>query len=187
MECSPLRKRHGETGWLTAVWACAMLALASGCAGVVAEARKSLRAPGEQLRELPEAVAAEYDCADKVLPHLEIEGSELLPERLRPGEELNHRLIYALCPTEPTEVVRGNLETRIRHKGEAFVIDRITGYELKPGRWVIDAFIELPTDAETGVYALEVAFQSPELSFEESITFAVDGKLRIAPPASDGH
>lgn len=165
---SPIRTR-------IAVLTSIALLLACGCTGVVAGARKSLRAPGEQLRDLPEAVAAEYHCATKVLPHIEIEGSELLPERVEPGQELNHRLIYALCPTGPTEVVRGHLETRIRHKGEAFVIERIDDYELKPGRWVIDAFIALPADAETGVYALELAFISDALSFEESITFAIDG------------
>ncbi len=38
---------------------------------------------------------------------------------------------------------------------------------------MIDAFIELPKNAETGVYALEVVFFSKGLKFEKSVTFAV--------------
>lgn len=160
----------------TIILAAALVLLATpGCTGLVDTTRMSLREPGEQLRDLPDAVAEEYACAERELPHVEIESNELLPKRLQPGGELNHRLIYAMCPKSPTDVVRGRLLTRIRHRGEAFVIEEIDDYELKPGRWIIDAFVELPTDAVDGVYALEVVFLSKALSFEKSVTFAVQG------------
>ena len=164
MERSPIR---------SVVWVVALCILASGCANLIDSTRMNLRQPGERLRDLPDSVAEQYACSERALPHVEIESNELLPKRLRPGGELNHRLIYALCPKSPTDVVRGRLQTLIRHRGEAFVIEEIDDYELKPGRWVIDAFIELPKDAESGVYALEVVFLSKGLKFEKSVTFAV--------------
>jgi len=42
-------------------------------------------------------------------------------------------------------------------------------------RRVIDAFVEIPEDAEPGVYAYEVAFSGKGLSFDKSLTFLVKG------------
>jgi hypothetical protein len=82
-------------------------------------------------------------------------------------------MVYALCPAAPTEVVAGQLETRIRFRGEP-VYDESDAYELRPGRWRVDTIVELPLDAEPGVYAFEIAFASPSLSFERGLTFLVE-------------
>jgi len=157
----------------SAAAALAALLLASGCAGALAGVKRAWRSPGERLLDLPAAVVQEYGCERRQLPFLALEHAELVPTRVKPGGEFNHRMIYALCPVDTTEVVRGTLVTRIRFKGRELVAERTPGYELKPGRWVVDAFVQLPPTAEEGIYALELEFQGP-VRILQSLTFAVE-------------
>ncbi len=158
----------------TVVVLCLCFAL-SGCAGLVGKTRRAMREPGERLLDLPEEVVADYGCGERTLPHLEVERSEVNPKRVQAGAALNHRIVYALCPTEVTEVVAGTLTTQVRYKGRIVMRDEDTAFEFKPGRWSVDTFVRLPEDAETGVYALEVSFHEGNVRLEESITFGVDG------------
>jgi hypothetical protein len=150
-------------------------ALALGCAQPLGQLRRLLREPGERLAAFPEAVAEEYDCGGRALPFFRLERSELNPPRVRAGGEFNHRRVYALCPRGATEVVRGTLVTRIRFEGRPIVTERLADFELKPGRWIVDAFVKLPARAEPGVYALEVRFESGSVQVRSDLTFAVEG------------
>jgi len=147
-----------------------------GCAPsqLVGNARRAFRDPGEHLVALPQEIADEYDCGTRPLPHFQLERNEVNPVRVRAGAEFNHRMVYALCPTAPTAVVPGKLTTRIVFKGRDLVVDSIPDFEIKPGRWIVDAFVRLPESAETGVYALEIGFASEAIRFDESVTFGVD-------------
>lgn len=136
--------------------------------------RLSMRDPGEQLRDFPEIVSEEYRCGDRHLPFFQLEHNELVPVRVRAGGEFNHRMVYALCPAGPTDVVRGTMATRIRFEGSSIVEDQIDDYVLRPGRWVVDALVRLPENARIGVYALEVEFESDDVSFTQTLTFAVE-------------
>ena len=113
-------------------------------------------------------------CGERDLPFFEIENNELLPVKLRPGGEFTHRLVYALCPERPTGVVFGRLAIRILFRGEAAHTETDRRYELRPGRWRVDTFVELPPDAEPGVYAYELDFTSKEIRFVERATFLVE-------------
>jgi hypothetical protein len=149
------------------------LALASGCAGTRWWLQKSLRSPGEDLVDFPEAVWQEYDCGSQKRPFFIIERNELVPPEVRSGGEFNHRLVYVMCPVNPTEVVAGKLATRIRFKGEPIVVDTQQGWHLKPGRWRVDASVALPEDAEPGIYSYELQFESTPVAFDKSLTFVV--------------
>jgi len=150
-----------------------VLAAGSGCAGTRWWLQKSLRSPGEELADLPDVVWQEYDCAAQKRPFFIIERNELVPPQVRSGGEFNHRLVYVMCPVNPTEVVTGKLATRIRFKGAAIVVDQLPSWDLKPGRWVIDAMIALPANAEPGIYNYELQFESAPVAFEKSLTFVV--------------
>jgi hypothetical protein len=134
-----------------------------------------MRDPGERLVDLPDRVARDYECAERALPHLELERNEINPTRVRAGAALNHRIVYALCPKAATEVVTGTLTTQVRFKGRIVMQERVPGFEFKPGRWSVDTFVRLPNDAETGVYALEIRFEEGNVRLAESLTFGVDG------------
>ena len=144
-----------------------------GCASLRWQFEKSLRQEGTVNRAFPEVVWEEYDCAQRELPFLEIETSELIPPEVSPGSDFNHRLVYALCPRRATEVVSGDLQTRILFKGHAIHRETHRSYELRPGRWRVDTFVEIPAEAEPGIYAHELEFSSRHIQFERTATFLV--------------
>ncbi len=133
-----------------------------------------VREPGERLEDFPETVWKQKKCDKQELPYFEIEKLELWPRRLGPGEQFRQRLVYTLCPTRPTGVVTGSLETKILHRGKTIVRQHVSEYDLKPGRWVVDALVQLPENAKQGVYALELRFSSSEVEFERLLQFVVD-------------
>ena len=147
--------------------------LCVGCATTRWSVVKLFRDPGESLATFPEVVWKEYDCENQKRPFFIVEKNELMPEKVVPGGDFGHRFVYVMCPNLPTEVVQGELSTRIRFKGNPIVQETDTLYEIKPGRWVVDAIVHLPEHAETGIYAYEFAFDSDPLAFEKSLTFVV--------------
>jgi hypothetical protein len=162
-------RRHRLPGALVALGLVAL-----GCASVAGSLRKSFREPGEHFEAFPEEVWKEYECEGRKLPFFKLERIELLPRKLRAGDEFNHRIVYALCPEHSSEVLAGTLHTRIRFRGAPVVSESDPAYEFKPGRWIVDAFVSVPEQAEAGIYSMELAFESAALSFEESRTFLVE-------------
>ena len=149
------------------------MALCVGCATARWSVIKLFRDPGESLETFPEIVWEEYDCENQKRPFFIVEKNELMPEKVTPGGDFGHRFVYVMCPELPTEVVQGEFSTRIRFKGSPIVEQTDTLYEIKPGRWVVDAIVHLPEQAETGIYAYEFGFDSDPLAFEKSLTFVV--------------
>lgn len=168
MREQPLRARRALVAMLLA------LSFLPGCAGLYWSMKKSLREPGEHLESFPEAVFEEYECDQRELPYLQIEKNELLPPRVRAGSELNHRLVYALCPERPTGVLAGTLHTQILFRGRPIVQEVDSAFEFKPGRWTVDTFIQVPEHAELGIYALQLRFVGGAMELEHRLTFAVD-------------
>ncbi len=153
--------------------ALSLLLALSGCATLRWNLQHSLRAPGERIEDFPEVVWNEYTCDDRKRPFFALETNELIPPQVEAGGSFNHRMIYAMCPVRPTAVVTGRLVTRIRFRGDPIVRERTEAYEIKPGRWVVDAEVSLPSAAEAGVYAYEIEFSAGALHFAESLTFVV--------------
>jgi hypothetical protein len=135
---------------------------------------RPFRTPGERLKTFPEKVWSQYDCDEQKLPFFEIERLEIVPRRVQPGGEFGHRMVYVMCPATQTGVVTGSLVSRIRHRGKVVMSERQRAYDLRPGRWVIDAFVTLPGEVDTGVYAFELEFNGRGVDFERSLTFAVE-------------
>ncbi len=153
-----------------------LLAGSSGCASLRWDLKKSFRKPGEKLATFPELVWEEYDCDTQQRPFFIIEENELVPPQVYPGGEFNHRMIYVMCPRGSTETVQGKLQTRIRFRGDPIVLTTTAHFEIKPGRWIVDAEVALPDEAEPGVYAYELAFRSRHLRFDKSLTFVVKAR-----------
>lgn len=147
--------------------------LASGCTPVTSRVTRALRSPGERIKTFPEQVWSEYKCSQRRLPFFKIEELELHPQKLTPGQQFNHRFIYALCPVKPTAVITGRLETSILFKGKAIVRDANASYDLKPGRWVVDTFVTLPPGAKPGLYGLQLKFKGQKVKFQRTLSFTV--------------
>ncbi len=157
---------------VVAALVCVGIAL-SGCASLRWNVQRAIREPGERIEAFPEIVWEEYECDTQQRPHFVLETNELVPPRVEPGSTFNHRLVYALCPDRPTAVVSGRLRTLILFRGEPIVRETTEAYELKPGRWVVDAEVTLPASADPGVYAYELHFESDSVRFDERLTFVV--------------
>jgi hypothetical protein len=151
------------------------LLLLGGCASLRWSVLRAFREPGEHLAALPEQIWDEYDCDSQNRPFFLVEKYELIPKRVEAGGEFGHRLVYVMCPKRPTGVVRGQLSTRIRFRGSPLMVEVDPRYEIKPGRWVVDAFVTLPENAEPGVYAYELEFRSRTVGFAKSASFVVTG------------
>jgi len=155
--------------------AVALLGLALGCTSL----KLRFREPGEVLETFPEPVAEEYHCDKRPLPYFTVEKNELIPHRVKPGSEFNHRMVYILCPENPTQVVSGKLDTRILFKGKPIFAESID-HELKPGRWRVDTFIPIDAEVAPGIYALEIGFASKDGNFTKLSTFAVEASQKKA-------
>jgi hypothetical protein len=130
------------------------------CAGTRA------RPPGDRLIDPPAEVWEDYRCDRKVRPFLVLERNQVSPRKIRPGGEFNHRLIYAMCPVEPSQVISGDLYRRIYYKGGVVFEDIVRGFEVRPGKWSVDAFITIPEKAELGPYSVEATFTAGRVHFQ---------------------
>jgi len=141
---------------LSGIWIHATL---SGCVirqQIIAAARH----PGEQIATPPDRVWLQFDCAKRERPFVQIENMEVLPEMIKPGGRVNYRLVYAMCPHKPSEILRARIVRNMFFKGESVARNVKDSFELKPGRWVVDSFFTLPPESPMGVYALEVGVEA---------------------------
>jgi hypothetical protein len=74
---------------------------------------------------------------------------------IRPGEALNHRFVYSLCPARGSQRLPVQLRTTIRRGSDRIVSEVVPGFALKAGQWTVDAKIEVPPAAPAGFYNIE--------------------------------
>jgi hypothetical protein len=141
----------------------ALLALLAACpkppppAPPVEEAKP---APGAKLLLSHEALSREINCPSLQLPFLLVEKNALSPERIKPGGEVHHRLVYAFCPAGDAKEESGTLTRRLTLKGKTVFLDQTRDFALAPGRSAVDAFFLVPESAPPGAYVLEVGYKS---------------------------
>lgn len=163
-----------------------MIAMIGGCASFD-NYIPPWRKPGEKLLDLHEKVWQDYNCQNEKLPVVKIEHNELIPQRLNPKKEMecNHRLVYGLCSDKSGSEIVGRLYTRIYYQGRIVVNDIDEDYSLKPGRWRVDTFIQLPEKIESGVYTLEIEFTGPTAGFKVDNTFIVESREKSTAPQDE--
>lgn len=106
-----------------------------------------------KLVSTPEEAARDLGCKPGEERFILVK-SEVLPQRVKPGAEINHRVEYGYCPKTPTATIVGKLERRILFKGKNLYTEG-DDFEFRPGLWVVDRFLTIPHESETGLYALE--------------------------------
>lgn len=133
--------------------------------------------PGEKMLDLPEKIWKDYNCRNEALPIVKVEKNELTPQRLNPEKEMTfyHRMVYGLCADDKTKQISGKFFTRIYFQ-EKLVNTEVEEYDIKPGRWQVNTYIQLPEKVESGVYTLEIEFSSPVAGFTVNNTFIVEPK-----------
>ncbi|NIP29493.1 MAG: hypothetical protein GTO02_03885 [Candidatus Dadabacteria bacterium] len=116
---------------------------------------KTTRKPGERQVNSAEETYATYYCRTS---RIYFESIEVLPKKVLRGEEINQRMRFAYClaPKDQHNVIEGNIIRKIfKNKQEQFA--DVTRYTFKPGTWIIDAFLEIPPDADGGIYSINVS------------------------------
>lgn len=156
------------------LWAgfCSSLLVPAGC-GMTAEElqgriQKVMRTqPGERMMASPDKTAKQYPCSPQLGIILVVEEVEAVPVAIRPGEEVNHHLEYAMCNPDPSRPVVGRIIRTLLFRGTPIFRD-ITPYEFKPGTWAVDAFIRVPASAESGVYTIKTVLRGGQKPCKES-------------------
>lgn len=112
---------------------------------------RSIRKPGENQVETEEETSLKYGCNLKKVNELYIEKIEIVPGKVKSGEEINQRLRYAKCPNYNRTSLSGSIKRVIKHNGK-IVFEDNTRYVFKPGTWNIDVFILVPKGSSVGRY-----------------------------------
>ena len=166
--------------WILALAGSTLLLTACASAGDMMQeleqkAVKSTRKSGERLAASPDDTAKAHSCESGKENVIFLELSEVLPERVNPGSEINHRLQVAFCPYAPSGTVKGAIVRRVLHKGRVTFTDSAQ-HEFKPGTWTIDAFITIPKNAPAGIYAMEVLVSYQDKSLKQTHNFVVKNR-----------
>ena len=134
-----------------------VLSTISGCSAIHQQIVAAARQPGGSDCDHTRAA----NCATRERPFVQVESMEVLPEKVKPGGRVNYRLVYVMCPLKLADSMKARVTRNMFFKGEQVARNVKDGFELKPGRWIVDSFFTLPPDAPLGVYALEVGFETP--------------------------
>ena len=135
----------------------------------------SMRSPGEKMVQTPEDTREKYSCVAYKKRVFHLEEVQILPAVVTSGKEINQRLRYAFCPSIPSDVLRGHITRAIYFEGRKIFRDT-TDYEFKPGTWIIDAFVGIPEEAQSGVYAIDVVLKYKNQTIKDSHSFVVKRK-----------
>ncbi|HTZ17063.1 MAG TPA: hypothetical protein VMB78_01355 [Dissulfurispiraceae bacterium] len=146
----------------------------TGCAAVRDMHQKfieSLRQPGENMERGPEETLQYYpSCTEQSMPPLF--ETEVVPEHILPGKEINLRLRYSTCLSAASASQKGKILRTVFYKNNAIFRDR-TEYEFKPGTWTVDAFIKVPDNAVPGGYVVESVIIYRDSSLKKKNSFEV--------------
>lgn len=125
------------------------------------------RAPGEKLLSTYEDIVKTEDC--KETKGFIVKEDRIIPSLLNRGERLNHRIVYVLCDKSS---VKGTI-TRVVERERSILMRDRTDYEFKPGKWVLDAFIEVPPNAKEGSYIMQSEIKAGTINTTRKHPFIV--------------
>lgn len=131
--------------------------------------------PGEVLHRSPSTVSRAIHCDAQLLPFFVVDRNGITPPRVAGGEKLRHTLIYSMCPNPDGSTLRGRLVRRVRRGDETILEDVTDPFELKPGRWIVTAFVRVPPEAEPGTYTFSVDIQAGTLHYDGTQRFDIKG------------
>jgi len=133
---------------------------------------KGMRSPGETMEKNPDETSQTYfeECKNR-RPNMAFLEAEVIPHRTVDGQEVNHRIRYAICRSSEGPS-NGEIIRKVYYKGAAVFQDSAR-YEFKQGTWVIDAFIKVPLNAGLGVYEVDTIISYKKTSRRIRNSFTV--------------
>lgn len=133
---------------------------------------RSLRTPGETMVVNPEETALFHQCPEGRQDAPALLETDTIPNRVKPGEEINHRIRYVLCRADQSTALSGEIVRTVSYEGKSVFSDS-TAYDFKPGIWTVDAFVSIPENATPGIYKVNTALVYKGGSSKKSNTFQV--------------
>ena len=112
------------------------------------------RDSGHKLLAQLAATASSEDCASRQLPFFRVINSDVYPMRLRAGDRVSHRLVYALCPAGSGGEATATITRELRGNGAVLLADRVEAFRLRPGTWASDEELQVPPTAIAGRYTV---------------------------------
>jgi len=129
--------------------------------------------PGQQkmLRGPDEVI--EQECANKRLPFMQIVKYELEPYPVEAGSTLKRRVIYTFCPRKSGRVSQGTLTTRLYLDNKLLTSSARNDFTVRSGSWLHIATLDVPGNAASGLYVMEIEFDGREAPFKRRENFVV--------------
>jgi len=127
---------------------------------------------------LEETAKKRFCSSDQQSGSVSLEDAEVVPTKIFPGEQINHRLRYVVCPFAPAQTVQGKIMRTVKFE-EKKIFEDVTEHAFKLGSWIVDASIIVPDEAENGKYILDVTIMVGKSLVRKGNTFLV--KKRGAP------
>jgi hypothetical protein len=121
-----------------------------------------------------DGVAKRYRCGQSSVPFAKVERNIVKPRRVPAGSNLLHRLVYAVCMQEPSGIARGTLSRKVYLNERLVAKDVEEGFEVKAGRTLVDRIIDVPANAQPGLYMIRVEFNGGRVEFQGSQSFEVE-------------
>jgi hypothetical protein len=134
---------------------------------------------GEFLVTPYDRIANDIFCVGaKRFPEAAFEQQTITPETLAPGQQFTHTLVYTVCAKDLEQFVGGTLYRKI-YMGNRLVHSEPKPLDLKPGRWKLNALIEVPEASKTGTYELRTEFVAKSGS-KNRIRLRTSGKFEVS-------
>jgi hypothetical protein len=123
----------------------------------------------------PEHMQRQYACdALQQREILRVDDVQVVPERIRAGEEVNQIVYYTFCPSAEPITVQGRMSRVVTFQGKEVFRDVTNHIEFKPGMWAIGVIIGIPKGAKGGTYTVHTAISYRDKNIEKRKTFSVD-------------
>jgi hypothetical protein len=103
---------------------------------------------------------------------------QVIPERVKPGEEVNHIIQYALCSSSNSATMKGRITRIVYFQGKEVARDHTQDYEFKPGSWAFGRLLGVPKNAKNGAYAIHTTVSYQRQNEVRNSTFYVDHSLK---------
>lgn len=131
------------------------------------------RSPGEKMRLSAADVWYKEDCGNRSLPFFRMDQNNIVPQSVRAGDKISHRIEYSMCSKTPDRPVRGRLITSVYYGSRPLQSEKTDNFEMKPGRWVVDTDIYVPSMARPGEYSVRTSFAGPGINFVDAVFLTV--------------
>ena len=103
-----------------------------------------------------------------------IDDMQVVPERIKAGEEVNQVVYYTFCSPSELVILQGRISLVVTFQGKEVFRDVTSNIDFKPGVWAVGAIIGIPKGAKSGAYTLDTTISYQDKNIGKRKIFYVD-------------